>query len=291
MSNKKQSFRSTIASRLMSVFVVVLFFAPLYFTGMWVKDMFAGSSDPRKVQSVTSIIQEESTPRLFEEPIVTVTFDDGWESIYSQGLSILQEYNIPTTQYIIAGTFENPAYMSVAQVRSMQQAGHEIGSHTMTHQNLTTLDDAALAWELQESKDILTKEFGPIYDFASPLGAKDERTLQAIGSLYRSQRNTEGDPNSSIDRGVNIASQFTTRNIKGYTVRTTTTLDDLRRMLNFAKANNGWLVLTYHQVDKSGEEYAVSPDILRKQLALIREYNIRVATIGQVLRASEGQMR
>jgi len=287
MSDKATSFRSRIASRLVSAFVIVLFLAPLYGAAMWVKDLFIGPADTRKVQSFSAIEQATGTPRLFQEPIVTVTFDDGWESIYTQALPLLHEFNIPTTQYIIAGTFEHPAYMSVAQVRSMQQAGHEVASHTVTHTDLTQADSKTLNRELSDSKAILSKEFGPIKDFASPLGAKNERTLAAIGTLYRSQRNTEGDPNNTTDRGVNLAGAFTKADIKGYTVRATTTMEDLRRMLDFTKASNGWLVLTYHQVDMSGETYAVAPAVLRQQLELIAGYGLRIAPLGQVLDAHE----
>jgi peptidoglycan/xylan/chitin deacetylase (PgdA/CDA1 family) len=295
MSIQTRTTRSKIAAAMASVFVLAITALPLFAGVVWVKETFS-DSDPRKVGEVASLqvrhAGASAAPLPFEEPIVTVTFDDGWETIFSQALPLLQQYGIPTTQYILGGTFDNPLYMSVAQIRAMQKAGHEIAAHTMTHRDLTHLNDADLYWELAESKEVLVKEFGTIKEFASPLGAFDTRTIDQIKHLYRSQRNTAADPAVLVDgNDVNVRDTFDAYNIIAYTVRSTTTAQDIEALLEYTVQHNGWLVLNYHQVDENvaskGEVYGVTPAMLRAHLQQIVDRPVRVDTIGNVLDAIE----
>ena len=62
----------------------------------------------------------------------------------------------------------------------MIKAGWEIDSHTLTHPDLTTLDDAALAHELSESRRELQRRLGvPADFFAYPAGRHDARVIAA----------------------------------------------------------------------------------------------------------------
>jgi peptidoglycan/xylan/chitin deacetylase (PgdA/CDA1 family) len=88
---------------------------------------------------------------------VSVDFDDGYQSMYDNGLPILDAVGIKTSQYIITGSPNNaivnpdqgpvgivdvsgnPNYLSWAEVQTMAANGHEIGAHTRTHQGLSTL--------------------------------------------------------------------------------------------------------------------------------------------------------
>jgi peptidoglycan/xylan/chitin deacetylase (PgdA/CDA1 family) len=58
---------------------------------------------------------------LFGQPLLSVTFDDGWESVYTQAMPILQRDGIRTTQYVLSGTEKDPLYMSWAQIGAMQR--------------------------------------------------------------------------------------------------------------------------------------------------------------------------
>lgn len=296
---RQERLAHTVRTALVSVLVLAFFALSVLMTGRWVKAVVSGPDDPRKTVAVAPLHvrpydRQHPTLTPFEEPIVSVTFDDGWESVYSKALPILQEKGFPTTQYLIGGVFDNPAYMSIEQVRSMQKAGHEIGSHTMTHADLTLLTDAKLNWELAEARKVLKKHFDITpKDFASPLGAVSEHTIKAIAKTYRSQRDTEGDPQTVNELDVNVKDKWDIYNIKAYSVRQSTTLEDIQKLVDYAVAHNGWVVLTYHQVaedvSQNGEEFGVTPDALRRQLDLIGNRPLHAATLGQVLDAYERQ--
>jgi peptidoglycan/xylan/chitin deacetylase (PgdA/CDA1 family) len=249
----------------------------------------ASNRDPRKVAVVQALhirAADQTTEALkpFDQPLISVTFDDGWESVYTEALPVMQENGIATTQYIITDVFDNYQYMSLAQLHSMQDAGHEIGSHTVSHADLTTLDETKLGHELLDSKKLLQNEFkAPVNDFTSPYGSYNKHTLETIGNYYRSQKNAEGDPDANELEAINIRNSFDPLNIKSYSVRQNTTLDDIQKLIKAAKENNGWLVLTYHQIDTSNETFSVSPEHFKQQMQLISGSDVRTPTLGKVL--------
>jgi peptidoglycan/xylan/chitin deacetylase (PgdA/CDA1 family) len=288
MKKNKRNLRQRLAKTLVSLFVLAIFITPGLMTTKWALTV-ALAKDPRSVQNVPAM-QVRSADKVnaplkpLDEPLITITFDDGWESVYTKGLPLLQKHGLHSTQYIISGVFNNPLYMSEAQLKSMQKSGHQIASHTISHADLTTLDDTQLTHELTGSKKTLTDDFGgPITDFTSPYGAYNAHTLQMIGKYYRSQKNAEGDPAANELEAINVKDNFNALNIKSYSVRQTTTLADLNKLVKAAQSHNGWLVLTYHQIDNSGEPFSVTPEDFENQLILLDNANVRSATVGQVM--------
>lgn len=70
--------------------------------------------------------------------------------------------------------------MSFDQIRTLQQDGHEIGSHSLTHPFMVRCSDAELERELHESRRILEAELGaPVRSFCYPDGNCDARTERA----------------------------------------------------------------------------------------------------------------
>lgn len=282
-TKSKSSFRKKSNEALLSVFAIFMTFMPLITVGIWLKQTVF--YDTRSVASLSKVTTVDSNPRLFEEPLVSVTFDDGWESVYSEAAPILHKYDIRTTQYVLTGTFEQPQYLSREQVLSLQQAGHEIGGHGQDHVDLTTLDDDSLYQELKLSKDALrqTGVAGPM-PFASPYGAYSKKTRSEIQKYYNSHRNTEGDLSTIETVDMNVGPKLDRYNIVGFTVRKDTTEQQLLEAMQFAKKHNAWFVLTYHQIDKSRSEYSVTPKAFESHMKLIRSQNIKVVTIGDVIR-------
>src|SRR4030095_1166977 len=211
-----------------SIFVLLIFIFPLVVSLRWMHDVMGatGASDPRKVYGLDEVARFKDPScvvnteglKAFDEPLITITFDDGWESIYAQGFETLEKHCVKSTQYILGSHFDDPTYMSKKQAHSMEQAGHEIASHTMTHPNLTKLSPDSVTWELGEADRVLTQEFGEMRDFASPQGATNDMVLTEIKKYYRSHRNTASDPAELEDVDINLRETFDRYNINAYTV-------------------------------------------------------------------------
>lgn len=88
--------------------------------------------------------------------------------------------------------------MSWDQLREMAQRGHEIGSHSVSHDILTLVDDAHLERELVDSKRILEDKLQrPVETMCYPNGNCDARVAAATQQAgYRRAVTTRWGPNS-----------------------------------------------------------------------------------------------
>lgn len=245
----------------------------------------------RSAAAVTALNQRQvdavaSAPKLFDEPLISVTFDDGYETNYSVALPLLHKHGIRTTQYVLSGTADDPTYLSWEQIGQFQKSGHELACHTETHADLTTLSETQLHKELGGCKRELTKRFGPVDNFASPYGASNPTTIKAIGNYYGSQRNTLGDPKIGInEQDVNTKQYFNRMNIIGVTVRSDTKLEDLRKLVAYTKQTNGWLVLTYHQANDPTSVYSLNEKQFNEQFAYLSGTDVRIVTVRDALKS------
>jgi len=120
-----------------------------------------------------------------------ITFDDGYVDNLA-ACEALQRRGMRATWFIVSGSVgEAPAWpadgrpagrlLNAAELREMQQKGMEIGSHTVSHVQLTEADDAGLRRELVDSRATLEDLLGtPVDSFAYPYGAWDARCAEAV---------------------------------------------------------------------------------------------------------------
>jgi peptidoglycan/xylan/chitin deacetylase (PgdA/CDA1 family) len=152
---------------------------------LWVdKDVFADEMHALQSAGYTAITLQQAwdgwkqggpMPR---KPVV-ISFDDGYLSHYTHAKPVLRKLGWPGVLYLTVKNI-GPGGLTERQIRSLMKAGWEIDSHTLTHPDLTTLDDATLARELEESRAELKQRFDvPVNFFAYPAGRYDARVQQA----------------------------------------------------------------------------------------------------------------
>jgi len=106
--------------------------------------------------------------QLPQRPVV-ITFDDGDEDVVTNALPIMQKYGFIGTSYLIVGWINAPGYVTSDQVASLHNAGWEIGSHTMSHIDLTQTDQ--VDYEVRNSKNTLNGDYGlDVKTLAYPFG-------------------------------------------------------------------------------------------------------------------------
>ena len=121
--------------------------------------------------------------RRSREREIIVTFDDGFQNVFRDGLPILRELAVPAINYIVAGeigganSWDRDAgaqmrpLMSRDEILEWQRAGLEIGSHTLTHPRLSAIPPDQARREIFDSKKILEDLCGrPVPHFAYPYG-------------------------------------------------------------------------------------------------------------------------
>jgi peptidoglycan/xylan/chitin deacetylase (PgdA/CDA1 family) len=110
------------------------------------------------------------------KPII-LTFDDGSETIYTNALPIMQKYNFTGTVYLVYNYVGTRNYMNLDQIRGLYASGWEIGSHSLSHTDLTERSDRQMD-ETVESRRKLQSLLGvPVLSFSYPFGAYDENSV------------------------------------------------------------------------------------------------------------------
>jgi peptidoglycan/xylan/chitin deacetylase (PgdA/CDA1 family) len=110
-----------------------------------------------------------------------ISFDDGMRNNLTTALPILQEHDIPATVYVAINTIGGISpwvgaggdnlMMDEDELRELAAAGWELGAHTMTHPDLSTLNYEACRYEIEQSKSALEAIVGgTVETFAYPFG-------------------------------------------------------------------------------------------------------------------------
>ena len=120
---------------------------------------------------------------------VAITFDDGFADNLAAA-EALEARGMRATWFVVTGRLGEAArwsrgvggrLMTVAQVRSLHEAGHEVGSHTRTHAALDALEGPALDEEVAGSRHELEDLLGaPVTAFAYPYGRVPEAAARAV---------------------------------------------------------------------------------------------------------------
>ena len=231
---------------------------------------------------------------LFDEGVISITFDDGWKSVATNAAPIMGEYRMVSTQYIITDSISTSGYMSLGQLKALKAAGHEIGSHSAGHLALADQDDDSLDYEFTSSKARLEKlgliEKGESVNFAYPYGSKSEHTNTIGAKTYISLRGAASGLNDGVDSSdINTADSFSsTNNFIGMTIDRDTKLSQIKDAIRYAKEHKGWLVINFHQIDNEDTEFSVSPENFRTILLAIQDANIKTMTVKDALASIGG---
>jgi peptidoglycan/xylan/chitin deacetylase (PgdA/CDA1 family) len=133
---------------------------------------------------------------------VVLTFDDGFGSMWENVLPLLKEFCFRATFFIVPGYVgktlwgdpltrrwsleEKPGrrpfpMMSWDQIVRMSEARMEIGSHTLSHPNLTDIAEEEARKEIHESKAFLEEKLGiPMQGFCYPRGCQNDALVKLV---------------------------------------------------------------------------------------------------------------
>lgn len=126
---------------------------------------------------------------------VALTFDDGYMDAFTAALPILQQHGYVATFYIISGFVGQPGYMGWDEIRALRDAGMEIGAHSVTHPDLTSLGLEELRAQVAHAGAAIAAEIGaPVLSFCYPAGRFNDTVVAVTGeSGYTSATTTLSD--------------------------------------------------------------------------------------------------
>jgi peptidoglycan/xylan/chitin deacetylase (PgdA/CDA1 family) len=119
-----------------------------------------------------------------------ISFDDGMRNNLTTALPILEEYGVRATVYVTIGFIggrspwvgrnSDSRMLNEDELVELTRSGWELGAHTMTHPDLSTLDYGACLREIEESKSALERIGGvKVETFAYPFGRYGRAAVQA----------------------------------------------------------------------------------------------------------------
>jgi len=135
-----------------------------------------------RLVSPWSFLEHCHDPKASRNGEVLLTFDDGFLSDYTHVYARYVETNrIPGfVSFIPVNFVGQPGRMSWQMIEELGRGGVAIGSHGMTHVDLTTVSDVELDRELAVSKSLLEDRLGrQITLFAFPYGRFSRRVWEA----------------------------------------------------------------------------------------------------------------
>jgi len=187
------------------------------------------------------------------EVVVSINFDDGLAEQADAGV-VLVEHGMRGTFYVNSGRLGLPGYLTYGQLRGMQDAGHEIGGHTISMPRLTTLDPDSQRRQVCDDRVALMDAGLRITSFSYPFGDEDATTRQiVIDCNYNSARESGGLRTPDSCTSCPYAESVPPRD--AYTVRThgsaqpDWTLADLQALvLRAEEAGGGWVPIVFHRL-------------------------------------------
>ena len=192
-----------------------------------------------------SLVVQQQSP-IFEQGMVTLTFDDGWKSIFDNAIPVLNAAGLKSTQYIYSNAMNQvhgPVYMDVEDIQAMYAAGHDIGAHSRTHEvDLSHASPTVLHDEVFVSlQDLLalTPAVGSLDSFAYPFGGYNETVINEVDDYFKGARTVEPGYNFTDTNPYQLKIQHVTN---------LTTVQDVQGWIDTAVGNKTWLILMFHEI-------------------------------------------
>ncbi len=121
----------------------------------------------------------------YNEKTVIMSFDDGYVDNYTEMFPIIKKYNVKVTVFMISAYIGGADYLSKDMIREMSSSGLvSFQSHTHSHVNVTSTDNATLRIEFEKSKRVIEEITGrEVKALCYPTGAYNQNAM-AIASEY-----------------------------------------------------------------------------------------------------------
>lgn len=126
------------------------------------------------------------------QTVVSLTFDDTLADQVQVG-ELAAARGMRVAFYVNSPRLGTSGYMTMDQVIALEQQGHEIGGHTLSHANLPTLSADEARTEICDDRDALLADGFRVTSFAYPFGADNADVQQIVEECgYNSARDVGG---------------------------------------------------------------------------------------------------
>ncbi|MCP4272919.1 MAG: polysaccharide deacetylase family protein [Gammaproteobacteria bacterium] len=147
-----------------------------------------------RVWSLRKMLKHLVTSKPIPDRTVVLTFDDAYQSVFSEAFPLLKARNWPFTIFVTTEYMSNSSknYMSWEQLKEVQRYGADIGNHTMSHPHMIRFqsNETEQQWhtrivnEIEQAQQLLKKmKVNPIKVLAYPYGEYNPKIKQLLHKM------------------------------------------------------------------------------------------------------------
>lgn len=214
-------------------------------------------------------------------PIVSFTFDDFPLSAAQAASSILARHAVRATFYAATGLLgEEHEFWQMAAVkdlRSLEEAGHEIGLHTHSHKRAWEYGAAEFQDDLARNEGAIRAELGSYRpeSFAYPYGVGHFGHKRWLAKTIRGSR--------SVHPGIN-AGFLDVQFLRAFELtEQALTRDSAACLIDDAVKAKGWLIFVSHDVSETPSPYGVTPALLESAIAYAKAEGALILPVCEAL--------
>jgi peptidoglycan/xylan/chitin deacetylase (PgdA/CDA1 family) len=227
-------------------------------------------------QPVTVGVDDLSYFKNDREPSVSLTFDDGQESVFTIAKPAMDVYHYAGSMFSIVNYIGEPGFMNQYMVDELSIAGWDIGGHSDFL--LTSLTPEQLDADLQKTKKFLTsKNYQGSDIYAIPYGLYNKDVMKAVSSYFTWIR-----PDDSLNQPSGYISHQ--RINSQVVVPSNMPVSTVIKWIDQAIQNRDNLVLVFHKiVEKPQVDAEYSLEHFKMILEYMNQRNIKVVPLSQVV--------
>lgn len=229
--------------------------------------------------------------------MVSFSFDDGFGSVYTNALPILNAYKFIATDYVttinVGGNMASadgggPAITWPQLWTLFHTYNWEIANHTVYHPHLTTYSDFDVIWEVRGARQML-EDYGilNVIDFAYPYGEYNDHLISLLeddGTLYSAR--TSGYTSAAP---TNTVSNFNQWALIAVPIDYPEDVASVESLINQAISEKSWIILYCHDIITGSNP--IADQITTSSLSQIVKYVSQKSASIDVVTISNGVSR
>ncbi len=118
------------------------------------------------------------------EAMITFAFYDGDASVIETVHPILNRHDYRGDVYVATDSIGSNGKLTEEDLFDLYEAGWGVGSHGLVYQDLTTLSDEEVLYQLEESKQVLSEIVPEVYGFYLTHDNYVQHTLDLVAEVY-----------------------------------------------------------------------------------------------------------
>src|ERR671910_1684057 len=246
---------------------------------------------------------------------VVLTFDDGFKNQYTNAKPILDTYGYKASFGIICEDVGKADHMSWEEINTLEDEGHDIGAHSITHRSMTEIPLEEMEVEVFGSKQCLMDngiEDVVYFSYPKNEGSADKTVVETVSQHYDLGRtgndplmylrcdgfteSTQTDCRTYTEDGeLTFVNRYSIMGWSQDSDRIRESLDDFQTRQMFIKVMNSSInsntakgitnaipIIIYHSIDNTGRNYSTNIDLFESEMRYLSDNGFKVLTMADL---------